>query len=105
MSLTTGERFLIDRKRKNMGQEEYSKKFLDMTRNQYGRVERGMDENSDIGISQLSPLSDIEICFIKRKRSGKSQAQCAAEMKVTRFWYNQMESNRVDSKALIDFWG
>lgn len=102
--LTNGERFFIRRKRLNLNQEDCAKR-RDLTRNQYGKLERDAEGKPDITINQVDPLTDLEKCLIKRRRSSLSQAECAAKMNITRFWFNQMETGRVNSKALIDFWG
>lgn len=56
----------------------------------------------DITLEELSPL---EKCFLKRKRLGMTQLECALLMGITRYWFNQMELGRVAHQSLLDFWG
>lgn len=103
--LTIGERFLIHRMRLGKSQESFAS-GIGLSRNQFGKLERDAKDAPVIPPpSIIRNLRDYEKCLILRKRSGKSQDQCALEMKISRFWFNKMESNQVSNQALIDFWG
>jgi DNA-binding XRE family transcriptional regulator len=78
--------------------------FFVMHRETYGRLERGLISLADGIVPDLGGLLDHEKCYILRKRSGRKQIECAQEMGVTRFWFNQMELGRVSCEPLIEFW-
>lgn len=102
-NLTPGERLLIHRRRSGESQEATSRR-LGMTRNAYGRLERDSEE-SRITTPQIGELSADEICLIHRRRSGKTQEECAEELGVTRFWFSLMETGKVSCEDLVAFWG
>lgn len=73
-------------------------------RETYGRLERGQLPFDDDIIPDLGGLTDFEKCYLLRKRVGKRQVECAQQMGVTRFWFNQMELGKVPCEPLIEFW-
>lgn len=78
---------------------------MGITRNQYGEVERGEIAISTIGpIPNVGELAAHERCLLHRRRAGARQEDCAKEIGITRFWYNQMEKGHADCKPLLDFW-
>jgi DNA-binding XRE family transcriptional regulator len=78
--------------------------FFSLHRETYGRLERGILSFEGDIIPNLGGIQDHEKCYILRRRSNKKQIECAQEMGVTRFWFNQMELGKVSCKLLIEFW-
>ena len=102
--LTFGERLLLNRRREGTSQD-YCSTVFGISRNTYGRLERDMEE-SRYGITppELDELTDVEDCYINRRRTVWTQEQCATAMGITRFWFNQMETGKVPCHDLIRFW-
>jgi DNA-binding XRE family transcriptional regulator len=102
--LTVGETLLISRRRSGESQEVIAKRF-GMTRNCYGRLERDDEDiRSGITLPELGELTQDEICLILRRRAGRTQEECAEEIGITRFWFNQMETGKVSCSDLVKFW-
>lgn len=101
--LTPGERLLIHRRRSGESQEAAARRLL-MTRNTYGRLERD-EETNGVRIPEISELTIDEKCLLVRRRAGRTQEDCADDIGVTRFWFNQMETGKVPCDDLADFWG
>lgn len=102
--LTIGERLLIARRRQGESQEAAGRRY-GMHRNFYGRVERDADRApAAVTPPELGILTEDERCLILRRRAGRTQEDCAQEIGVTRFWFNQMETGRVSSETLARFW-
>lgn len=105
LSLTKGERLLISRRRAHESQSVAARRY-GLSRNRYGEMERDADAISDnFSVPEVGQLSVEEKCLILRRRSERTQEDCAAELGVTRFWYNQMEMGNVPSRDLASFWG
>lgn len=102
--LTNGELILIKRRRAKLSQKEIASR-AGITRNLYGAIERDQ-KNLSFGPNskEIEELSQAEICFILRRRSGLSQKECADKLGVSRFWFNQMETEKVSCSKLVKFW-
>ena len=100
--LTRGELATIVRIRQGLTQREMAIKS-GVHRNTYSKVEQNTDtENIELkGIDELTPQ---EQCYIKRKRKGLTQQECADILGITRFWDNQMERGNESADILISFW-
>lgn len=101
--LTPREKLIVYRRRLEFSQEQMAALF-GIHRETYGRIERGQIPQTDDVVGDLGGLLDHEKCYILRKRSGRKQIECAQEMGVTRFWFNQMELGKVPCEPLIEFW-
>lgn len=101
--LTPREKLILHRRRLEFSQEQMAALF-GIHRETYGRIERGQIPQTDDVVGDLGGLLDHEKCYILRKRSGRKQIECAQEMGVTRFWFNQMELGKVPCEPLIEFW-
>ncbi len=100
--LTRGEVTMIVRRRLGITLAEMARK-AGVHRNTYTKVEQ-CKETENIELSGIDELSPEEQCYIKRKRKGLTQQECADILGVTRFWYNQMERGNEPSDKLISFW-
>jgi len=101
--LTTGESLLIARRRSGESQELMAKKY-GITRNQYGRAERDQEDC----VKDVPVIQDLDLkekCLLLRRRAEKTQEECAEEMSITRFWFNQMEMGNINNDDLIRYWG
>jgi DNA-binding XRE family transcriptional regulator len=101
--LTPREKLILYRRRLEFSQEQMAAVF-GIHRETYGRIERGQVPQTDDVVGDLGGLSDHEKCYILRKRAGRKQIECAQEMGVTRFWFNQMELGKAPCDPLIEFW-
>ena len=101
--LTPGERLLIYRRRRDESQEQAARR-LNITRNVYGRLERDC-EDWQIHLPKMRELQIHEKCLLVRRRNRKTQEEIAAEIGVTRFWMNQMETGKGSCDCLAEFWG
>lgn len=102
--LTDGEKLLIARRRSGESQETIARRH-GITRNVYGRIERDDEDfRASIAIPELGELADDEKCLLLRRRSGLTQEECAEDLGVTRFWFNQMEMGKVSCSELVKFW-
>lgn len=102
--LKQGECLLIHRLRLEMTQSDFGG-LMGMNRNRYGRIERDQDDyNSDICEEDILPLAAHEKCLLYRRRLGLTQQECADELGVTRYWFNQMEIGKEPVDTLVDYW-
>lgn len=79
--------------------------LLGIHRETYGRLERGKKVQVEIEQPSLGELSKEEFCFLVRRRSGKTQEECADAMGITRYWFNLMELGKAPSGPLEEYWG
>lgn len=101
--LTPREKLILHRRRLEFSQEQMAALF-GIHRETYGRIERGQIPQTDDVVGDLGGLRDHEKCYILRKRAGRKQIDCAQEMGVTRFWFNQMELGKAPCEPLVEFW-
>jgi len=103
--LTVGEKLILARRRAGLGQSVFAQRY-NASRNRYGEWER--DEEplpSCHKTPEIKDMSVLEECFILRRRAGLTQEQCAEEIGVSRFWYNQMEMGTAAAGELLKYWG
>jgi transcriptional regulator with XRE-family HTH domain len=98
ISLTTKERATLLRRRQGMTVKEVADK-VGCHRNTLHRREN--DGEVSYGTIEATPL---ELAYIKRKRLGMTQLECALLMGISRFWFNQMEQGNVPHAQLLKFW-
>lgn len=103
MQLTASEKLAISRRRENKTQlqkaQEYGIHF-----DTYGNWERDLVINiPDVELSY--PLQTHEVCYILRRRSGKTQQQVAKELNMSRVSVNLMEKGKISVLSLASYWG
>lgn len=98
-----GECLLLTRRRAGESQEQFARKF-GIARNFYGKLERDEEFRREMTVPTPENLTKEEVCLILRRRSGKTQRECAEEIGKTRFWVNVMERGRVPSSYLQKLW-
>lgn len=103
--LTSGEAFLINRRRQKLSQKEFADS-LGISRNTYGDMERGKTTEFSFKIPEVANLTLAEKCLLIRKRRRMTQEQCARISGVTRFWFNQNEREKriTRNKDILEFW-
>lgn len=101
-SLTTGERLLIDRRRRGETQKESAERLYHSTY-RYRVLEAGNVNDFWRG-PRIGTLADHEQCLLLRRRSGQSRASAANELGMSEFWYTQMERGRAPVGRLVKFW-
>ena len=99
--LSIAERWIIARRRSGLNQKAYAKQE-GVSERRLKRIEAGIDpidfENT---VRRIGPT---ESCFILRLRAGLTQEEAAAEMKITRVWFNKMERGLEPAASLHRFW-
>jgi hypothetical protein len=99
--LKRAEKLLLERRRKNETQGEAAARY-EVSHNRYGLWERGrLPDIPKVVIVEIKPH---ERCLLYRRRANVTQARVAGEMKICRWWLNQMERGDVDCSSLIEYW-
>jgi len=98
-----GERLLIDRLRRGESQVQAAKRLgYGKSRKIYQLMEADVRPcGIKVNIGSLKPH---ERARLMRRRVGKTQAEVAAELGVSRYWFNQMENGAVDCTTLLWYW-
>ena len=99
--LTTGEKLLLDRRRRGERQAEAAGR-MKVTRVVYGRWERDRDPGAPKVL--LGRLQPHERCLIYRRRAGLTQARVADDLGCCRWLINQMESGEAPCDTLAWYW-
>lgn len=99
--LTTGERLLVDRRRREETQGEAAARH-GVGRAVYGRWERSNDR--DVPAPKVGRLSPNERCLLYRRRADKTQAEVAKDLGCCRWAVNQMERNGGACDTLLWYW-
>lgn len=102
--LTFGETLLIDRRRRGENQEAAGIR-LSLPKNTYAKIER--DEVSGDHRMICPDIGELEVhekCFLYRRRSKKTQEQCADEMGISRYWFDSMELGKACVDRLAEYW-
>jgi hypothetical protein len=99
---TPGENLLIWRRRQGLTQDFAATMFkVSVDRYQDWETDR-----STLGRPKKRQVLKIfEICFLKRRRSGMTQAQVASSVGVCKFWIVKMEVGEANINRLRDYWG
>lgn len=61
-------------------------------------------EGVKVPVVSIGKLEPHERCVLMRRRTGYTQKRVAKELKVCRWWLNQMETGRIDCTPLTDYW-
>jgi transcriptional regulator with XRE-family HTH domain len=100
-SLTPAEKLLLERRRKNQTQREAAARHK-VSYSRYGLWEcNKITEVPKVIIKEVKPH---ERCLLYRRRANFTQARVAGEMKICRWWLNQMERGEIDCSDLIKYW-
>jgi DNA-binding XRE family transcriptional regulator len=103
--LKPGERLRLYRRRLKLNRRALGT-ALNMTWRQIAEIERG-DRDLDPAAITWHGEKDLrahEKCWVYRTRCGKSQADVAGELEVSRLWVNKMERGEVNCDKLIWYW-
>lgn len=100
---TKGESLLLHRRRKGLNQIEAAKEY-DVPVDKYRdwEADRRLDDQPRRHLGELKPH---EVCFLLRRRSGKTQREIAAALGCTRLWVIQMEDGKAPVERLREYWG
>lgn len=100
--LNFGEKLTIWRRREGLSQRQAANRF-GIGRNKYSDLEKV--ENSEcIPTPHVGDLYSYEMCYILRKRSAWTIADCAEQIGVSRYWYNLMELGKASPERLVQYW-
>jgi len=98
--LTTGERVLILRRRKQESQQAASERH-GVSLYRFRQWETDEEQAPKVALGRLERC---ESCFVRRKRSGMPLHELASQMGVSRWWLIQMEHGKQSADALVAFW-
>lgn len=96
-----GELLFLWRRRKNLTQREAARR-LKVSVDTYREWEA--DQRDGQPKKLLKDLTTAETCVLRRRRSGLTQKEVAAELGLTRVWVNRMEKGLADPEALKAYW-
>lgn len=99
--LTAGERYLIDRRRRDLSQAEAAD---EMGVSVYEWLQLETDEAKSGGPG-VGALEDHEQCYLLRRRDGLTAAEVAKEIGVSRYWLSRMERGTAPVETLASYWG
>jgi hypothetical protein len=100
---TRGESLLLWRRRKNLNQVEAAKEYgVPPDRYREWEADRRLDDQPRRHLGELKPH---EVCFLLRRRAGKTQREVAAAIGCTRFWVIKMEGGKAPVERLREYWG
>jgi len=102
MNLLDHEKLLIERRRRGLTQAEQAD-FDGVPVKQYCAAELGKIKPAWLRPIHLTP-QPWEVCFILRRRSGKSRKQMARKLGVSTVWFTAMEKGHVNYERLTKFW-
>jgi hypothetical protein len=99
---TKGESLLLHRRRKGLNQIEAAKEY-DVPVDKYRdwEADRRLDDQPRRHLGELKPH---EVCFLLRRRAGKTQREVAAALGCTRLWVIQMEDGKAPVERLREYW-
>ncbi len=105
MRLRKSESLFITRRREGLTQTAMADK-LGIMEYIYFQYENGTSEIPEglTGLPIFAEPTALEQCVIKRRRLAMSQDELAAELGCSRFWVNQMETDKVNPGKLIKYW-
>ncbi len=98
--LSNGETQLIKRRRAGESQLKAAKRHV-ISHSMYGKWERDI---VPCPRERVLPLKPHEKCLLYRRRCGFKQSRVAKELKVCRWWLNQMERGAINCDVLIAYW-
>jgi len=100
-ALSKGERLLIDRRRRGETQVDAGRRF-GITTFRYREWELDLDPKAPT--VKPGRLTDLEVCYLRRRRAKHTLPQLADLMGISRFWLNQMERGSANPERLIAYW-
>ncbi len=102
--LTPGERLRVWRFRNGWSQEAAAQSY-GVSPSTYRRYERDEYSAADTPYRVLQTLTDVERCFILRRRAGLTQAQVAERIGRSRWFVNMVENGQVTSNLVARYFG
>lgn len=100
---TRGESLLLHRRRKNLNQIEAAKEYdVHVDKYRDWEADRRLDDQPRHHLGELKPH---EVCYLLRRRAGKTQREVAAALGCTRLWLIKMESGNAPVERLREYWG
>jgi len=98
---TIPESLILYRRRQKFNQVRAAAKF-GVTYDAYRDWEK---PGSRLGLrQQLGALKPHEVCYLKRRRAGKTQKEIAREVGTSRLWVIRMEAGHAPVGRLRDYW-
>lgn len=98
---TIPESLILHRRRRNLNQFEAADLF-GVTYDAYREWER---KGSEMGPrQQVGHLKPYEVCYLQRRRTGKTQKEIAKTIGTSRLWVLRMEAGQAPVGRLRDFW-
>lgn len=98
--LTSGEKLLIDRRRRQLTAAQAAKRRK-VTLYRYNRFERDQERGPKVSLGALRPH---EVAVLRRRRAGLSVGQLAKRLGVSAWWLSQMEAGKAPAGRLLAHW-
>lgn len=100
---TRGESLVIWRRREGLNQVDAAAKYgVHPDRYRDWEADKRDDDQPRKHLGQLKPH---EVCYLLRRRAGKTQREVAAAIGMTRLWVIKMEEGTAPVERLREFWG
>lgn len=100
---TRGESLLLGRRRKGLNQlQAAAERNVHVDRYREWEADR---RTEDQPFQRLGRLKPNEVCFILRRRAGRTQREVAEVIGCTRLWVLQMEDGKAPVERLREYWG
>lgn len=99
---TRGESLVLWRRRKGLNQVQAAAEY-GVHPDRYRDWEA--DKRDDPPRQHLGQLKPHEVCYLLRRRAGKTQREVAASIGMTRLWVIKMEEGTAPIERLREFWG
>lgn len=100
--LNFGEKLTIWRRREGLSQRQAALRY-GIGRNKYSELEK-VENSKCLPAPHIEILYSYEMCYILRKRSAWTIADCADQIGVSRYWYNLMELGKASPERLVQYW-
>jgi len=102
LTLSRGEALLVERRRRGLNQVRAAGEW-EVHPDKYREWEADRrDDTPEVEVGELKPH---EVCYLKRRRSGKTQREIAAALGLTRLWVIMMEDGKAPVDRLVEYWG
>lgn len=100
---TRGESLVLWRRRKGLNQIQAAEEFeAHPDRYREWEADKRVDDQPR---KHLGQLKIHEICFLLRRRAGKTQREVAEAIGLTRLWVIKMEEGTAPTERLREYWG
>lgn len=102
-TFTQGEILYIRRRREGLTQGQAAKRYgVSLDRYRGWEDDRYLEDQPS---QEVDHIAQNEFCVTLRRREGMFQREVAADLGVSKLWVMLMETGKVSSDQLRDYWG